>query len=120
LPAIVIVIAYSAFGQGGAALDDRRSYIVLIVSCLVYWLAKEIILGAVLTEPVLAQGLVGWSRTIVIWAIQLAIAAVAGWVAWRVAMRQWMDSIFWSALTFIACDMVLTMLAAGPTLAMRG
>jgi len=120
LPAIVIVVAYSAFGQGGEALSSRRSYIVLVVSCLVYWLAKEIILGGVLTEPVLAQGLEGWSRTIVIWAIQLAIAAVAGWIAWRVPMRRWTDSIFWSALTFIACDMLLTMLVAGPTLAVRG
>jgi hypothetical protein len=120
LPAIVIVVAYSAFGQGGAALGDRRSYIVLVVSCLVYWLAKEIILGGVVAEPVLAQGLVGWSRTLVIWAIQLAIAAVAGWIAWRVTMHQWMDSIFWCVLTFIACDMLLTMLAAGPTLAVRG
>jgi hypothetical protein len=120
LPAIVIVIAYSAFGQGSGSLGDRRSYIVLVVSCLVYWLAKEIILGGVLTEPVLAQGLVGWSRTIVIWAIQLAIAAVAGWIAWRVAMHQWTDSIFWSILAFIACDMLLTVLAAGPTLAVRG
>jgi hypothetical protein len=120
LPAIVIVIAYSAFGQSSGSLGDRRSYIVLVVSCLVYWLAKEIILGGVLTEPVLAQGLVGWSRTIVIWAIQLAIAAVAGWIAWRVAMHQWTDSIFWSILAFIACDMLLTVLAAGPTLAVRG
>jgi len=120
LPTIFIVIAYSAFGQGSGSLGDRRSYIVLIVSCLVYWLAKEIVLGGVLTEPVLAQGLEGWSRTIVIWAIQLAIAAVAGWITWRVSMRRWMDSIFWSTLTFIGCDMLLTMLAAGPTMALHG
>ncbi len=120
LPALVIVVGYSIFGQRGEALGDRWSYVVLIASCLAYWLAKEIILGSVLTETILARELVGWNRTLVIWGVQLAIAAVSGWLAWWQIKRRQMDSILWPVLIFIACDMVLTMLAAGPTLAQRG
>jgi len=120
LPAFLIVVLYSIFGQRGEGLGDRSSYVVLIASCLAYWLAKEIILGSVLTETVLARGLVGWNRTLVIWAIQLGIAAISSGFTWWQMKRRQMDSILWPVLIFIACDMVLTMLAAGPTLSQRG
>jgi hypothetical protein len=120
LPAFLIIVVYSVFGQRGEGLSDRQAYVVLIASCLTYWLAKEIILGAVLTEPIVARELAGWSRTLVIWAIQLGIAAVSGGFMWWQMKRRQMDSILWPVLIFIACDMVLTMLAAGPTLAQRG
>jgi len=120
LPAFLIIVVYSVFGQRGEGLSDRWAYVVLIASCLTYWLAKEILLGSVLTEPILARGLAGWERTLVIWAIQLGIAAASGGFAWWQIKRREMDSILWPVLIFIACDMVLTMLAAGPTLAQRG
>jgi len=120
LPTLVIVLIYSIWGQRGEALADRWSYVLLIASCLVYWLTKEVLLGSVLTETVLAQGLAGWSRTLVIWGIQLAIAAVSGVVTWWLVHRRQLESVFWPVLIFVACDMILTILTAGPTLAQRG
>ncbi len=120
LPALIIIVGYSIFGGGGETLDERRSYAVLILSCLAYWLAKELLLGSVLADPVIGRELTGWSRTAVVWAIQLAIAAVAGLFTARQIARKRTDSVFWSALIFIGSDMILTMLAAGPTLALRG
>jgi len=120
LPTLVIVLIYSIWGQRGEALADRWSYVLLIASCLVYWLTKEVLLGSVLTETVLAQGLAGWSRTLVIWGIQLAIADASGVVTWWLVHRRQLESVFWPVLIFVACDMILTILTAGPTLAQRG
>lgn len=120
LPALVIVVIYSVWGQRSETLADRWSYVWLIASCLVYWLTKEILLGSVLTETILAQGFAGWGRTLVIWGIQIAIAAVSGVFAWWLVKRRQLESFFWPVLIFVATDMILTLLTAGPTLAQRG
>jgi hypothetical protein len=119
VPMLIIVVGYTISG-GNELLVERRTYVVMVIGCLVYWLAKEFLLGSVLTEPVIAQGLEGWSRTAVIWAIQLAIAAVSAWITWRQIACKRTDSIFWASVIFVASDMLLTVLVAGPTLALRG
>lgn len=120
LPTLVIVVVYSIWGQRGEGFTDRWSYVFLVVSCLAYWLTKEVLLGSVLTETTLAHGLAGWSRTFVIWGVQLAIATVSGVFTWWLVKRRQLESFFWPVLIFVACDMILTLLAAGPTLAQRG
>ncbi|MBN1889976.1 MAG: hypothetical protein JW850_18415 [Thermoflexales bacterium] len=119
MPSFAILIAYSVW-CGSEGLSGRRSYAMMIVACLVYWLIKEFVLGGVLAEPIVGRELVGWSRTVVVWAVQLAIAAVAAWITWRQIAAGRTDSIFWTSLIFIVCDILLTMLVAGPTLALRG
>jgi hypothetical protein len=119
VPMLLIVVGYTMSG-GNELLAERRTYVVMVIACLAYWLAKEFLLGSVLAEPVIAQGLEGWSRAAVIWAIQLAIAAVAAWITWRQIATKRTDSVFWASIIFVACDMLSTMLVAGPTLALRG
>ncbi len=119
LPGLLIAVGYSVFGSG-ETLYERRSYGVLIAACLAYWIAKEFVLGAVLADPAIGRELTGWNRTILIWGIQLVIAGVSGWFTWRQIARERTDSVFWATLIFILCDMVLTMLVFGPTLALRG
>lgn len=119
LPALIVAVGYSVFG-GGETLDNRRAWLALIIGCLAYWLTKELVLGSVLAEPVIGRQLSGWARTALVWAIQLVIAAVAAGVAARQIISKRTDSVFWSTLIFIICDMLLTMLMAGPTLALRG
>jgi hypothetical protein len=118
VPGLVIAIVYSMMGS--ETLYERDARIALIVACLAYWLFKEFILGSVLTELELGRELTGWARTALIWAVQVAIAAIAGLVTWRQVANERTDSIFWAMMIFVACDMTLTMLVAGPTLALRG
>jgi hypothetical protein len=119
MPSFAILIAYTVFG-GNEVLSGRQSYVMMIVACLVYWLIKEFVLGGVLADPIIGRSLAGWSRTAVVWAVQLAIAAVAAWITWRQVAAKRIESIFWASLIFIVCDMLLTMVVAGPTLALRG
>lgn len=120
IPAFAILLGYVMFGHGTEALVERSTFVMLAVICLAYWVTKEVFLGPIVAEPILALGLAGWAQTAVVWALQLSIAGIAALVTARLILRRRITSIFGAALVFVGCDFLLTMLAAGPTLAMRG
>jgi hypothetical protein len=119
-PPLAILVAWAMFGPGTEGLLDRTSYVVLGAVCLVYWLMKELLLGPVVDESILAFGFSGYTQVAVIWAIQLGIAVASALVTGFFIRRKSINSILAASLIFMACDITLTMLAAGPSLALRG
>jgi|GEM_PF-2933850 hypothetical protein len=119
-PALIIAVIFTVFGSQSELIYDRQSYVILALGCAAYWLVKEVLLGSVLGDPLIGRELEGWSRTAVVWGLQFGIAAVSALIVWRQIATRRINSALWAILLFCGCDMLLSMLTAGPTLALRG
>lgn len=119
-PAMLIAVIYTVLGSHSELMHDPKSYRILVLACLAYWSIKQVVLGAVLSDPIIVQALEGASHSIAVWSIQVAIALIAAAITWRQIARQRIHSALWAILLFCGVDMLLSMLMAGPTLAMTG
>jgi hypothetical protein len=120
VPALLVALVYTVLGSQSELLYDRRSYVILVLGCAAYWVTKQVVLGAILSDPLIGRELEGWDRTALVWGMQLGIAAIAGAITWRQIATRKINSAMWAILLFCTIDMLLSMLSAGPTLAVRG
>jgi hypothetical protein len=117
---MLIAVIYTVFGSHSELMHDPKSYRILVLACLAYWSIKQVVLGAVLSDPIIVQALEGASHSLAVWSIQVAIALIAAAITWRQIARQRIHSALWAILLFCGVDMLLSMLMAGPTLAITG